>query len=329
MNVSTSTSFSKYAPVAFFVGIVGLVLAGYGAYGGLMAGDARPVFSWLIGFSIWFSAAIGMLLMVMIFHIFCAGWPIIIRRQLEHAISAFPYLAVILLPLVLIGWLYHDNPGILWTWMNPESVLPNGHKVADDALYISKHGPGCTSLYGELLSSIINAHYEVILYRCRLPGKWQGGYPRVLVIPVYYATPTVAIRRPPAVSEVLNADNRNQGDNAYNISMKESVDYFTQFSEAGQSALQSDDELDENLQKLLADIEVFEDVQAARLYDAYAVLTPMLKAYKAGVTKKHSFEKSWSEAHFSRCKVSEKTSCAECCRSRGTQTLPTAKLIST
>jgi hypothetical protein len=108
----------------------------------------------------------------------------------------------------------------------------------------------------------------------------------------------------PLSRQVLNADNRNQWGNAYTISMKESVDYFTQFSEAGQSALQSDDEPDENLQKLLADIEAFEEIQAARLYEAYAVLTPMIKAYKGGDDKAFS-EKTWNEVRDYRFKVSE------------------------
>jgi hypothetical protein len=157
-------------------------------------------------------------------------------------------------------------------------------------------------LYKEPLSSIINAHYEVILIDV---GYLEKGKDVIssLGIPVYYATPTVLIVDPLS-RQVLNADNRNQWGNAYTISMKESVDYFTQFSEAGQSALQSDDEPDENLQKLLADIEAFEEIQAARLYEAYAVLTPMIKAYKGGDDKAFS-EKTWNEVRDYRFKVSE------------------------
>ena len=157
-------------------------------------------------------------------------------------------------------------------------------------------------LYKEPLSTVIKAHYEIIFIDV---GYLEKGKDIItsLGIPVYYATPTVLIVDP-ASRQVLNADNRNQWGNAYNISMQESVDYFTEFSEAGDGSLQSDDELNENLQKLFADIAAFEEGQAARLYEAYAVLTPMLEAYKAGDDKAFS-EKIWNEVRDYRFKVSE------------------------
>lgn len=157
-------------------------------------------------------------------------------------------------------------------------------------------------LYKEPLSTVIKAHYEIIFIDV---GYLEKGKDIItsLGIPVYYATPTVLIVDP-ASRQVLNADNRNQWGNAYNISMQDSVDYFTEFSEAGDGSLQSDDELNENLQKLFADIAAFEEGQAARLYEAYAVLTPMLEAYKAGDDKAFS-EKIWNEVRDYRFKVSE------------------------
>ena len=157
-------------------------------------------------------------------------------------------------------------------------------------------------LYKEPLSTVIKAHYEIIFIDV---GYLEKGKDIItsLGIPVYYATPTVMIVDP-ASRQVLNADNRNQWGNAYNISMQDSVDYFTEFSEAGDGSLQSDDELNENLQKLFADIAAFEEGQAARLYEAYAVLTPMLEAYKAGDDKAFS-EKIWNEVRDYRFQVSE------------------------
>ena len=157
-------------------------------------------------------------------------------------------------------------------------------------------------LYKEPLSTVIKAHYEIIFIDV---GYLEKGKDIItsLGIPVYYATPTVLIVDP-ASRQVLNADNRNQWGNAYNISMQDSVDYFTEFSEAGDGSLQSDDELNENLQKLFADIAAFEEGQAARLYEAYAVLTPMLEAYKAGDDKAFP-EKIWNEVRDYRFKVSE------------------------
>ena len=43
-----------------------------------------------MGLAFWMSIAIGMLFMILLFHIFKASWPIIIRRQLEHGMVAFP-----------------------------------------------------------------------------------------------------------------------------------------------------------------------------------------------------------------------------------------------
>ena len=157
-------------------------------------------------------------------------------------------------------------------------------------------------LYKEPLSTIINTHYEVIFIDV---GYLEKGKEVIssLGIPVYYATPSVLIVDPLS-RVVLNADDRNQWGNAYTISMKESVDYFAKYAETGQSATQSDDQIDENLQVLLADIEAFEDLQAARLYEAYAVLTPMIKAYKGGDDTAFS-EKIWNEVRDYRFKVSE------------------------
>jgi hypothetical protein len=157
-------------------------------------------------------------------------------------------------------------------------------------------------LFKEPLSTVIDAHYEVIFIDV---GYLENGKEVIssLGIPVYYATPTVLIVDPLS-REVLNADDRNQWGNAYKISMKESVDYFAQYAETGQSTTQSDGEPDENLQVLIANIKAFEDVQAARLYEAYAVLTPMIKAYKEGDEKAFS-EKIWNEVRDYRFKVSE------------------------
>lgn len=157
-------------------------------------------------------------------------------------------------------------------------------------------------LFKEPLSTTINAHYEVIFIDV---GYLEKGKDVIssLGIPVYYATPTVLIVDP-LNGQVINANNRNLWGNAASISMKESVDYFAQFAETDRGALQNVDTPDEDLQNLLADIDAFEQVQAVRLYGAYAVLTPMLRAYKEGDKEAFS-EKTWNEVRDYRYKVSE------------------------
>lgn len=124
--------------IALLVGILGLVIAGFGLWDGLAHGNERPLLSWLIGFSVWFSMAIGMLFLVMLGYVFGAGWSVILRRVLEHGISVFPWLGLIFAPLLLIAWFYKTDPGILWTWINPNSVLPGGETVSHDVIYQAK-----------------------------------------------------------------------------------------------------------------------------------------------------------------------------------------------
>jgi len=121
--------------LALAVAGIGIGLVGLGT--GLSAGEARPVISWLLGFSFWTSILLGSLFFVMIFNLFDAGWSVLVRRQLEHLLAGFKWIAILFLPLLLIAWFYRD-PGILWKWLNPEHILPNGYTVANDALYQAK-----------------------------------------------------------------------------------------------------------------------------------------------------------------------------------------------
>ena len=120
--------------IALIIGLIGLAIAVFGLVTGLNAGDSRPWFSWLIGIAFWMSILIGSLLLIMITYVFDAGWSIIIRRQLEHMTGAFPWMAILFLPLILLPW-FSENPGLVWKWMNLETVLHNGHTVGHDPLY--------------------------------------------------------------------------------------------------------------------------------------------------------------------------------------------------
>ena len=124
--------------MALLIGLVGLSIAGYGMYMGLIQHEPRMVLSWLIGFSFWFSMGIGMLFLAMLWYVFGAGWPIILRRQVEHALSVFKWLAVIFAPLVIISWYSPEYSGIVWKWMDPNHILPGGETVGEDVLYQAK-----------------------------------------------------------------------------------------------------------------------------------------------------------------------------------------------
>ena len=155
-------------------------------------------------------------------------------------------------------------------------------------------------LYEEPLSAGIAEHYELLFVDV---GYLEKGKDVItsLGIPVYYATPTVLIIDPVSGS-VINAQNRHQWAEAATISMEESVDYFQQFANVDLTALRNEGEADADLQTLLAEIDAFEQVQANRLYKAYALLAPMLHAYKEG-NKAAFSEDTWDEVRDYRYKV--------------------------
>ena len=124
----------NWAMISLIVGLIFLTVAGVGLIVGLADGNSRPWYSWLIGEAFWMSILIGSLLLIMITYVFDAGWSIIIRRQLEHMVSAFPWMALLFLPLILQPWL-SGEPGLLWKWMDPHSLLPNGHAIGHDPIY--------------------------------------------------------------------------------------------------------------------------------------------------------------------------------------------------
>src|SRR4051812_13401254 len=104
-------------------GIVGLVLTGIGVF----VSDAQGVaLSYLVGYAFWTATAIGMLMLVLIHHIFDAGWSVVIRRQFEHGLAAFLPLGVLFLPLLISAWMH---PGFIWPWMDLGHVLHGEHTV--------------------------------------------------------------------------------------------------------------------------------------------------------------------------------------------------------
>ena len=128
----------RLSTLSLIVALVGLGIAGYGVMNGLEHHDSRPLVSWLIGVSFWLSVGLGMLFIVMLWHVFHATWPIIVRRQLEHGFAGFKWLALAFAPLVLIALFGGEHRGILWEWMSLDATVPGGGTVGEDPLYRSK-----------------------------------------------------------------------------------------------------------------------------------------------------------------------------------------------
>mgnify|MGYP001555898407 CR=1 FL=1 len=143
LSVPASSTGNPLATRALVVGVIGLVIAVLGLFMGPASDPGRPLIGYLIGFSFWFAMAIGMLLLIIMFYLFDAGWPIVIRRQLEHALSAIPWLALCFVPLLLfaLGVFGPDKQGLLWRWLNPsqEAIGRPALTIGQDPSYLAKH----------------------------------------------------------------------------------------------------------------------------------------------------------------------------------------------
>ncbi|MFA5057196.1 MAG: hypothetical protein WC485_03715 [Opitutaceae bacterium] len=122
--------------VALGIGLGGIALT----VAGFFVSDPRSVaLSWLVAVGYWTLIAVGMLILVLIHHIFDASWGIVIRRQFEHGLASFKWLFLLFLPLLAVS--AYLRPGLIWLWMNPQSLLPGTHEtVGEDILYLKKSG---------------------------------------------------------------------------------------------------------------------------------------------------------------------------------------------
>jgi len=121
---------------ALIVGLIGLALTALGIF---VSGGEKVAMSYLVGVTFWTAIAIGMLLMVLIHHIFDASWSVVIRRQWEHGLASFKWLLLLFAPLILAS-MFSGHPDLIWSWMNPEHVIHGGHTVGHDPLWVKKSG---------------------------------------------------------------------------------------------------------------------------------------------------------------------------------------------
>jgi hypothetical protein len=126
-------SASPLAGKALMIGLAGTALTVLGIF---VSGASAVAHSWLVGVTFWTAIAIGMLMLVLIHHIFDASWSTVIRRQFEHGLSAFKWLGLLFLPLVLATFLYQRD--IVWPWLNLAREIHGGHTVGHDPLYLKK-----------------------------------------------------------------------------------------------------------------------------------------------------------------------------------------------
>lgn len=153
-------------------------------------------------------------------------------------------------------------------------------------------------LFTPPLESVIDSNYETLFVDVGYLDKGGEVLGR-LGVPVYYATPTVLIVDPVS-GHIVNADNRHQWGDAASIGMEASFDYFSRYAVAPDIAPVVEEDIE--LQALLDEIAQFEQAQAERLYRAYEIVGPMLKAYKEGDKDAFS-EQTWNAVRDYRLQV--------------------------
>ena len=145
-------------------------------------------------------------------------------------------------------------------------------------------------LHESPLADVIQENYELVMVDV---GFYEQGREVVqqFGVPHFYATPTVLIIEP-GTGQVVDDQDRHLWGNAYRISMSESVTYFEKWAANMPAADPAADSA--QLQELYAEIDQFERQLADRVAAGYAVLGPMLAAYKAG-NEPEAFDASWNE----------------------------------
>lgn len=145
-------------------------------------------------------------------------------------------------------------------------------------------------LHRSPLAEVIQQHYEPVFIDVGFYDKGRAVVQQ-FGIAHYYATPTVLIIDPTS-GRLVNDEDRHIWGNAFNIDMPSSVQYFEKWARDDASA----DPMEEStrLQALYAQIDRFERQLAERVAAGYAVVGPMLAAYKAG-NAPEEFDARWNE----------------------------------
>lgn len=113
-TVTTGLDLSRWRNVPTILMGAGAVLAGLGAF----TNYKQFAFSWLLAFMFFLSLTLGALFLVLVHHLFDAGWSVPIRRFLEHmACLAFPWMAIFFLP-ILLNVMFAGPNTIIFPWMN-------------------------------------------------------------------------------------------------------------------------------------------------------------------------------------------------------------------
>jgi len=145
-------------------------------------------------------------------------------------------------------------------------------------------------LHRSPLAEVIQQHYELVFVDVGFYEKGRS-VTQQFGVAHYYATPTVLIIDPLS-GQLVNDEDRDIWGNAFRIDMSSSVQYFEKWATNDPAASPAADSV--QLQQLYGEIDQFEQQLAERVAAGYAVVGPMLEAYKAGKAPEE-FDASWDE----------------------------------
>ena len=152
------------------------------------------------------------------------------------------------------------------------------------------------------LTALIQQHYELVFVDVGFYEKGRA-VAQQFGIAHYYATPTVLIIDP-SNRALVNDEDRHIWSNAYNVDMSSSVQYFEKWAMNESGA--DPEAVSAQLRQLYAEIDQFEQQLAERVAVGYAVVGPMLEAYKAG-NEPEEFDASWNELRDFRMAIPDDT----------------------
>jgi hypothetical protein len=151
------------------------------------------------------------------------------------------------------------------------------------------------------MQKILVENYQVLFIDV---GYFENGFDVVnqFDLPVYYGTPTVMIVDPKS-AKVLNKASMQTWLNADSVPLTEYEAYFERFASSEQDA----PETNQSMQNYLDEINAFEQTQAIKLKEAYAIIGPLLQQYMQSKEKKASddFTQKWEQVRKLRYRIQD------------------------
>ena len=116
--------FSKWRKVpGRLMAVGGLIALAGAAFSYKHDGLVSFGFSWLVAFMFFLSVGLGALFLVLVHHLFDAGWSVPTRRFCEHLASLlFPWMALLFIPIAILA-------KKLYAWMGPELQATPDHAL--------------------------------------------------------------------------------------------------------------------------------------------------------------------------------------------------------